>query len=622
MTNHDIVDPSLVDVVQKFKALDNEVKLKIFGFLVEEGAKSITDISKGLRINFSTAHKYLEQLEQAGLVTSKSIAKDRLRRLFYVQDFSIDFSPRGVANLLSGRREKVKIKGGFKVITDKGEEEQFDEKKFSKEYLKEGIPTPIIESGLDYIRNQAYEGITLLELRTIFRDFIKSRINKLNESLENLRAYDVQERTYHKILEILYPECLAYHMDGTLFVANLRKARLLNFIHDLRGISIHGVNGKKARNLEDLFSQTFEAVNLVSGLMYPYQAFDSFNYFIAPLASKLSPTELLDQLRGFLVNLNNLNIRFYLNLDIGVPRFYTDITPTFFTEREKIPAYDKYKDVAAQITSQIIKILNEENLQNICPMFKVWEKGIDGLDLSKLNDFYIANLIPEWQTSNASYCGYEARFDCTWKGWMRTVRIGELQNIVINLPRIALKAKSESAFFEELERIIKFSLNSHSIMAELAMGGFLRKSETIFESVQKERWNYTEIDDSCYSISVAGLNEAVFFLSGKKMSKNVELAKKILKFCSDHIKNYSEMPIRITLKEEQNPIVSNRFYSLDSKKFKLDVNSYSPGALSDDYRVSGTLHKYLLGGHCIRIPKEKLDVKSLLKTDFGLAYIK
>ncbi len=77
----------LTEVANKLQALDNDVKLKIIALLVEEGSKSITDISKELEINFSTAHKYLEQLEEAGLVTSKQVSENRLKRLFYVKDF-------------------------------------------------------------------------------------------------------------------------------------------------------------------------------------------------------------------------------------------------------------------------------------------------------------------------------------------------------------------------------------------------------------------------------------------------------------------------------------------------------------------------------------------------------
>ena len=48
MSKYDI----LISVAEKVKALDNDVKLKILALLVEEGSKSITDISKELGINF------------------------------------------------------------------------------------------------------------------------------------------------------------------------------------------------------------------------------------------------------------------------------------------------------------------------------------------------------------------------------------------------------------------------------------------------------------------------------------------------------------------------------------------------------------------------------------------
>ena len=77
----------IVGVASKLKALDNEVKINILKFLAEEGEKSITDISKSLDINFSTAHKYLEQLERAKFVHSSTVSKTRLKRLFKINNF-------------------------------------------------------------------------------------------------------------------------------------------------------------------------------------------------------------------------------------------------------------------------------------------------------------------------------------------------------------------------------------------------------------------------------------------------------------------------------------------------------------------------------------------------------
>ena len=96
-------------VIEQLKVLDNEVKLKILALLTESGAKSITDIAKQLNLNFSTAHKYLEQLEHAGFVRSKQENENRLKRMFYIQDFCVHIDPGNVSRILKG--EKVAIIG-------------------------------------------------------------------------------------------------------------------------------------------------------------------------------------------------------------------------------------------------------------------------------------------------------------------------------------------------------------------------------------------------------------------------------------------------------------------------------------------------------------------------------
>src|SRR3989344_5098202 len=131
-------------VAVKIKALDNPIKLKILAFLIEDGSKSITDISKDLDINFSTTHKYLEQLEAAELVTSKQVSENRLKRLFYINDFDVQLSPSGISNLISATNKTPSKIKTFKVINESGEFVEFDEKVFSQKYLKRGMPRGLI----------------------------------------------------------------------------------------------------------------------------------------------------------------------------------------------------------------------------------------------------------------------------------------------------------------------------------------------------------------------------------------------------------------------------------------------------------------------------------------------
>ena len=262
MSKYDV----LVDVAKKISALDNDVKLKILALLIEEGSKSITDISKELDINFSTAHKYLEQLEAAALVASKEVSENRLKRLFTIKDFDIEISPKGISEMINGKNGKKpsETKKCLKVINEDGELAEFDEKLFAQKYLKRGMPQGTIVSALNATMEQAYDGITLLELRRTFRNELEKKIENVKSVFEQIGESDRHKRTFTHLLEMVHPEALEMHANGDIFIKNLSEPKLLNFVHDLRGIISHGIDEKPSENMQDLFKQTLFAARMHS----------------------------------------------------------------------------------------------------------------------------------------------------------------------------------------------------------------------------------------------------------------------------------------------------------------------------------------------------------------------
>jgi len=603
----------LTEVASKLRALDNEVKLKILVLLVEEGSKSITDISKELDLNFSTAHKYLEQLEAAGLVTSKQVSENRLKRLFYVRDFDIELSPKGLSELISGKK-KESTKGKFKVLNEKGELVDFDEKLFAQKYLKRGMPRGTIVTALNSVLEQAYDGITLLEIREIFRQALQKKIESIESVFEQIEESERHKRTYAHILQLTHPEALAQHAKGDIFIRNLRDPKLFNFVHDLRGIYLHGVNGKKISTFKEFLNEILDTTKKIMVFASGAQAIDSFNSLVAPLTKGMPKDELRRDLKEFFAALDGLQVPIFIGLDYGKPEFTKFMSPSYFTGKEAgAVSYADFSDLAELIYAEVMAIMRENKLANVALILKLWTRLKDTDDIVKIKNLYIANLQQAWQGSNASYVGELSRFDSDWKRWIGTVRVGEIQDIVLNLPRLAIKAKSEEQFLENLRSLLDQILEYIFNMAELTMGEFLRKHDTYFKSTQRGSWNYAPTEDFKYSVSLTCLRETIKILTGKDHS--VELAKKILKFCDDHIQVKTKIPLRILLREDTSEVIANRFYSLDAKENKLLVDGYTAG-IGGNYSDQISLHRFLPGGHCALVPKA--EIKSVLKKEFGL----
>ncbi len=288
-------------MAEQLKALDNEDKLSILSFLTKEGQKSITDISKSLKINFSTTHKYLEQLEAAGLVQSRSIHADRLKRLFTVKDFNICLNPPAFQGRSS---EEIKTTSEITLITAQGELCKFDRKMFAKNYYEQGVPSYIIEDGLNSLQRNLYNYATLYELRLKFLQALRDRVKDINNAVYNMEQQALKERTYSSLLALMQPNLIKKHINGEIFIKNIQKPRLLNFSPDIRGISIHGVNGEDPKTLSKFFEQILTVLAEKSSITNAIYCFDSFNYIISIFTKRLSDEELEKQLSMFFSQLN------------------------------------------------------------------------------------------------------------------------------------------------------------------------------------------------------------------------------------------------------------------------------------------------------------------------------
>lgn len=606
----------LTDLAKKISALDNPVKLNILSLLVESGSLSITDIAKKLDLNFSTAHKYLEQLEAANLVKSKQVAENRLKRVFTIQDFAIELSPKALFKRTAEATSKTKAK--FKLFDHDGQLIDFDEEKFSQKYIKRGMPRGTILLALQEALEQAYDGMTLLELRYLFNSALEKKAENVQRVLTQIEADRQHKKTFGYVLLAEHQDALRQHANGDIFIRNIYTPVMLKFSHDIRSIYLHGgVEGKqRARSLGEFLDQIEGAIDTVYTYAKVSHILDSFNYLVAPTINKTLTSDDRAALKKFLQKLNSKGIKFYIGLDVGVPAWTKELPPYYYlTEGKTVISYENYQDIAQTITQEFIKILSEAKLDNVLPVFKVYSKKFDTELIKSLPTCLIANMAAPWQGQAASY-SVGARFDTKWKGWVRTVRVGEVQNITLNLPRLAHRAKTEAKFFQNLNLLLSQILDYFASMAEFVTGEFL-KYKINFKSAVKEQWDYAHIEDSTYYVAVTGLDEAVYILSGKRLHEDTKLAEKILKECQKVISNYSKVPLRIELKEEPDENVANRFYNLD-KKDGVKVDKYSRGASCKDYLASAKLHQYILGGHCVFVPKKEFDFEAFAKAKGGL----
>lgn len=588
----------LADLAKKIQALDNPVKLDILSLLVESGALSVTDIAKKLNINFSTAHKYLESLESAELVTSKQVAENRLKRMFFVKDFRIELSPK---SLFQKSAEANNHKPKFRLFDNTGKLVDFDEEKFSQKYIKRGMPRGMVISALQKILPQTYDGITLWELRALFGQALGEKANIIHTTLETLEKDAKHKRTFAHVANVAHPDALEMHAKGDIFIRNLGRPKLLNFVQSFDRISVYGITGKKPENLKALLQQTLTAFEEAKKFVDGAQAIDSFNYILAPFINKKENWN--KTIEEFFAATNSLNMQIYIGLEAGKPRFRNDI--------------EENSALAAEIFSQILGILKSGKFGRIIPVIKVWDKKILDQDFSDLGEFLLVNMSPTWQTENASFVG-NTRFDSVWRGTLRTDKIGEAQEITLNLPRIAARSKGISEFLAEVATLTKKCGLICSDMVELTMGEFMRTHNISMPSEQTGRWTFVSVPDLTYAISFIGLPEAIEILAGKFSQKEMDLAKKILLAISQ---NLTSGIIRFAHKACNDGLLAKRFKYLDNQLALKTPANYSVDM--GNIIETCALHEAIPGGHKFMLDRKgyKTYLATLPKLKFGTLHI-
>jgi hypothetical protein len=300
------------------------------------------------------------------------------------------------------------------------------------------------------------------------------------------------------------------------------------------------------------------------------------------------------------MQLEELNITFTINLDVGVPEYAKEISPHYyFLPKTKIKGYEYFSEIAATINRAVFQIAEKRKFKNIKLILKCWNQPIPKLNL---NSYYVTNMNSDWQKINAGYTT-NSRFGADWQGWMRTLRCGEIQKITINLPLLAVNSNKKD-FLSKLKHVLEKTIEAHNIIAEVSKGFFLRSLHTVFPSLRRKKWNYVPIEDGVYSIALYGINKIKDILP----SSSNNITEELLVLCNHSLSKYN-YPLRLAMSEIIDENVIKRF-----SKINASIKAPVGPTTSDP-----TLHKYLSGGHLINVKKS--DIGKLSNIEFGLAKI-
>jgi len=658
-----------------FDAVSAPTRIQTLNLLATKGPLAYSEIMELLKFEpTKDAGKFVYHLRN--LVSSGLVDLERGTKKYKITELGtkvITFSQ-------DLEEYSLKKSGRLVVRTSKYVIEEFDRSKITLSLIEEaGVPPDLAEK----ISTEAEERLLQLPTRYLTAPLIREFVNAIliEKGLEDYRhkltrlgmpVHDVtramddastqalntdavhaaagnQVMREYMLLNALPKEIADAHLSGQIHISNsdVWMLKPSSLYHDLRLFLKHGLNAQNAnlaatpirppRDLAEALMLTLDVLEPFGKEIAGEQCIDYFNLFLSPYIRKTPAEDVKKRLRSFLARLSLMNWRGFgcvtLGLEVTVPQHLknaTAVTP----EGVKSENYQHYGEDARKVLwwlleaaleqSEVTPLLNPHLILKFRP-----ECLTDKYDnllkkahelAAKFGTLYIANLTRESEDAS-SYMATGERIGAEWtKDWeVDTLRTGCLDNVSINLPRIAYEArKNDERFFETLEKTIRTAEKALQIKDKV-IGDRMRQKLLPYLRQHVTNESYYRQKYATRAISIIGLNEAVKFHIGYQLHEEPmaqHFAVQVLEHLTSLMNSISEKTgTRLSLSGISEEEASQRLTEHDVDRYGFSM-VYAQGrkehpyytyfaALPDEVEISqdeklqleGKIHPMLKGGH-------------------------
>jgi anaerobic ribonucleoside-triphosphate reductase len=519
--------------------------------------------------------------------------------------------------------------------------------------IREVVNSILVLKGYEqYRHNLTRLGLPPFEIQRIIKEPKIHPSNSNPEAIQKQVSDPIFEQ--YLLLNILPRNVADAHLRGDISIPNANSfiLRPNSIQHDLRPFFLEGFSayGDSLANSMNPPKTFYQALMLTAKIIEysqihsaGMQSIDFFNIFLAPYIKGLSYDQIKEQLMGFLRELGSTYIGpggtlplSTLNLEFEIPKFLSDLSVPGFNST----IYNDFLNESRLLLKILLDLLLEGDQNGKpffypCQIFKIRKNTFIDPEanalllethevIMKWGTPILANLSPEWQTSNANYTGQFDRLDSSWKEdfELDTLRTGNLDHIFINLPRIAYESKQNDAtFLELLNQRINLAVSALTIKRNQLFSRLFEDHLLPLFTYQIKAENYFRLEHATNAIGYIGLPEAIEIHTNSKINtKNgLKFAQKVLQNMQELLrKNTETTGYRWVLRQAYSETWIDRLVQLDNKKFSQDkeikariqFNFYNTNNINSDLtipwperiRLESNFHKLLAGGHLLVLP--------------------
>ncbi|MCD4739706.1 hypothetical protein K8R43_00785 [archaeon] len=518
---------------------------------------------------------------------------------------------------------------------------------FSKERIVESLirETTLAKSVCVEIAGEVESDIRRLELRYISAPLIREMVNakllerkylqaKKEYTRLGLPIYDVTRKikespvnpeVIHKkfadaiteeyaLVSILPQEVSKEHLIGAIHIHDLPyfATRPTSLQNDLRWFLKNGVmtdGTGKFTNVTGPAKHASVAIShalrvLISGETHLSggQSFDFFNTFIAPYTINKSREDVKQMIQSFLYELNQIYAirgslaKSSLNFELETPPFFNKekaILPKGLTGQD---TYVDYERESLRFLTIFLETMAEGDARGTpfkMPriVIKIRDKNLPPQIETAMNKFLEKNELTFLNLRNKRF-GQNLNMifpnhilPGKDKKWFNTLRTGILQEVSINLPRIALTSKEDTQFFNQLDKALEAAKKTHESKKKIIERRLYKDKTLPFLTQNFGTEEYYSLENAPSIVNVIGLDNAVKEYTGKEINREegVIFADRLLAYINRKIESFNE--------SEEVFLYSGRLDALKaSARFsKMNENRFG---VKDVYPLNGFSHNH------------------------------
>jgi ribonucleoside-triphosphate reductase len=478
---------------------------------------------------------------------------------------------------------------------------EFKTKYLTAPLIREIVNTILIQKGLEEYRHKLTRlGLPVYDVTQLLK---ATSTKSLGVEAVHKAAGDAVIEEY-TLLNVLARDIADAHLSGTLHLNNLGCWILKpsKFMHDLRFFFQHGLKTESTdftrpsypppKNLRSAILTASNIIKIASTEVIGEQALDYFNVFLAPFTQNLSPGEIKESLRLFVLNLNQFisNTGIPLETSVGLEL----LIPAFLEKKTAVGpdgkitgTYADFVEESRLITSLLLELMLEDEkhrpLLNPSLIIKIRPEALRNKECKSLlfqshqlaaekGIPYFANLRNKNQ-KHASYTATGFRLAADWKkDWeLDTLQTGSVDSVILNLPRATYEAEGkQSKFLKTLDEQLEMALRALKIKY-LTLKQRVRERLLPFLTQKADGDPYLRLENASHLISFIGLNEAVQSFLGKSIYEDegaLNFAKETLEYLHESVQKYAKKPeTRAVLSMVPSADASRRLVELDVEKY-------------------------------------------------------